>query len=154
MISKPSTPQLLRAVCAELTEKVAPAVQEPTVRVVLDMAVKILEGAAVRSANEVAWMREESDAIERVASDLIAALPAADPLAQALDTYRSNRTDSLYLDDVQGDYERAGEVLSCAIEAAYVEGDAGRIAAVRSLMDQRMANENNVIGDYAAVGRD
>ena len=32
-------------------------------------------------------------------------------------------------------------MLSCAVEAAYESGDAGHIAAVMALMDQRHANQ-------------
>jgi hypothetical protein len=48
---------------------------------------------------------------------------------------------------------RAGEVLSRAVEAAYADGDPERKAAVRGLIDQRMANEFAVVGQYVGVGR-
>jgi hypothetical protein len=51
------------------------------------------------------------------------------------------------------DYERISEVLSCAAEAVYADGDPSRIAAVQELFDQRLANENAVIGAFQAVGR-
>ena len=124
MISQPTTQQLIDAACAELTGKVAPAVSDASARVVIDMAVAVLQGAARRSASELAWMREESDAIEAVADQFSAELPDADGLAEALAAYRAGKTDSLYLADAQASYARASELLACTTEAAYASGDA------------------------------
>ena len=121
MISKPSTAQLIEAVNAELASKVSPELDAGTTRVVLDMAMAVLQGAATRSANELAWMREEEQAVadER----LVAELPSATGLAEAYRVYTDNRSDSLYLAGAMADYERVSEVLSCAAEAVYAEGD-------------------------------
>ena len=153
MISKPTTSQLIDAVRAELASKVAPELTDGTTKVVLDMALAVLQGASVRSANEVAWMREEADAIEQLAAQLVGELPQATGLAEALRAYTEAKTGSLYLADLQADYGRASEVLSCAAEAVYADGDAGRKAAVQALFDERMAHENAVIGAFEAVGR-
>jgi hypothetical protein len=153
MISKPTTPQLIDAACTELESKVAPEVSDPATRVAVDMALAVLRGAAIRSANEVAWMREEADAADELARRLIAELPDATELAEAHGAYAEGRTNSLYLADVLADYERASEVLSRAAEAVYRDGSADRIAAVRRLFDQRMANEKTVIGEFMAAGR-
>ena len=130
MISRPTTQQLIDAICIELNDKVAPAVTDPTVQVQLEMAIAVLKTAAVRSAKELAWMQEERDAIEQTARQLLDAIPDAKPLQEALQAYTDGLTNSLYLDEAQADYARASEVLSCAIEAAYESGDAEHIAAV------------------------
>ena len=153
MISKPTTHQLIDAVCTELDTKVAPAVADATAKLVLDMAMAVLKGVGVRSANELAWMREEADAIESVARRLVAELPDATDLREALQSYLDIKSDSRYLARAEEEYERAGEVLSRAVEAAYADGDADRKAAVRALVDQRMANEFAVVGQYVGVGR-
>jgi hypothetical protein len=153
MISKPTTQQLIDAVCTELDTKVAPAVTDATAKLVLDMAMAVLKGVGVRSANELAWMREEADAIESVARRLVAELPDATDLREALQSYLDIKSDSRYLARAEEEYERAGEVLSRAVEAAYADGDADRKAAVRALVDQRMANEFAVVGQYVGVGR-
>jgi hypothetical protein len=153
MIAKPSTAQLIEAVNAELASKVSPELDAGTTRVVLDMAMAVLQGAAVRSGSELAWMREEEQAVAAVAERLVEELPSATNLADAYRTYSANRSDSLYLADAMADYERISEVLSCAAEAVYADGDPGRIAAVQELFDQRLANENAVIGAFQAVGR-
>jgi hypothetical protein len=153
MISKPTTQQLINAVCTELDTKVAPAVTDATAKLVLDMAMAVLKGVGVRSANELAWMREEADAIESVARRLVAELPENIDLREALQSYLDIKSDSRYLARAEEEYERAGEVLSRAVEAAYADGDADRKAAVRALIDQRMANEFAVVGQYVGVGR-
>jgi hypothetical protein len=153
VISKPTTPQLIDAVCAELASKVLPELTDGTTKVVLDMAMAVLQGASIRSANEIAWMREEAGAIDALATRLVGEMPAATGLADALAGFTAARTDSLYLADVQADYQRASEVLSCAAEAVYNDGDRARIAAVHALFDARMAHENEVVGAFQAVGR-
>jgi hypothetical protein len=153
MISKPTTPQLIDAACTELENRVAPAITDGATKVVVDMALAVLRGAAIRSANEVAWMREEAHAVDELAQRLIAELPDARELAEAHRAYAEGSTGRLYLEDVLDDYERASEVLSRAAEAVYLDGSAERIAAVRRLYDQRMANEKAVIGVFMAAGR-
>jgi len=153
MIAKPSTPHLIDAACAELTKKVAPVITDPTVKIALEMAIAVLQGASRRSANELAWMREESDAIEVVALRLVTELPAATELVDALADYTGGRSDSLYLADAQASYERASQLLSAATEVVFTDGDPGRIAAVMALYDQRIANENAVTGVFVAAGR-
>ena len=153
MISRPTTQQLIDAVCAELNNKVAPAVTDPVVKVQLEMAMAVLATTAMRSGNELAWMQEERDAIEETAVRLLEALPEAEPLQEAMQAYRDEMTGSTYLKDAQADYARASEVLSCAIEAAYESGDSDHIDAVMRLMDQRHANQQAVTGQFMAAGR-
>ena len=153
MISRPTTQQLIDAIAIELNSKVAPAISDPTVQVQLEMAIAVLKTTAVRSANELAWMQEERDAIEETARQLLDALPDAKPLQEALQAYTDGLTNSLYAKDAQADYARATEVLSCAIEAAYDSGNTEHIAAVGQLMDQRHANQQAVTGQFMAAGR-
>ena len=153
MISRPTSPQLIDAVCEALQSKVALALTDPTVRVALDMACAVLQTVGVRSAKEIAFMREEAEAIEALATRFVNELPDSAGLAEALRSYTDGKSASSYLDDVLADYDRASEVLSCAAEAAYASGDAGHIEALAALYDQRLSNENAVIGVFAAVGR-
>jgi hypothetical protein len=153
MISNPTTKQLIDAICVELADKVAPAINDATVRIQLDMAISVLQTTAMRCANELAWMQEERDAIEATAGQLVETLPGSTELTTALSAYVDGKTGSMYLDDAQADYARASEVLSCAIEAAYESGDPDHIAAVGRLVDQRHANQQAVTGQFMAVGR-
>ena len=155
MISRPTTQQLIDAICIELGNKVAPTITDPVIQIQLEMALSVLQTAAVRSGNELAWMHEEREAIEETARQMLEALPdaSAAPLQEALQAYTDGLTDSLYLEEAQQDYARASEVLSRAIEAAYESGDAGHIDAVGRLMDQRHANQQSVTGQFMAAGR-
>ena len=153
MISRPTNQQLIEAVCAELAGKVAPAIYDAGTKVVLEMAISVLSARPSARANELAWMKEEADAIEAVASRSWTAMPEAEALATALEAYDDGRTGSLYLDAAQADYALVSEVLSCAIEAAYASGDADHIATVGRLIDQRHANQQAVTGQFMAVGR-
>ena len=100
MISRPTTQQLIDAIAIELNSKVAPAISDPTVQVQLEMAIAVLKTTAVRSANELAWMQEERDAIEETARQLLDALPDAKPLQEALQTYTDGLTNSLYANEI------------------------------------------------------
>ena len=122
MISKPTTPVIIEAVCAELETKVGPSL-DATTRVVLDMATALLRATAVRSANELAWMQEEADDIEAFARRLLGERPESRELEEALGAYSCDRTNSRYLADAQADYERVSEVLSRAAEAAFASDD-------------------------------
>jgi hypothetical protein len=155
VISRPTTQQLIDAICIELGNKVAPAITDPVIQIQLEMALSVLQTAAMRSGNEIAWMHEEREAIEQTARQMLEALPddAGAPLQEALQTYTDGLTNSLYLEEVQQDYARASEALSRAIEAAYESGDAGHIDAVGHLMDQRHANQQSVTGQFMAAGR-
>ena len=153
MISRPTTQQLIDAICIELGNKVAPAITDPVIQIQLEMALSVLQTAAVRSGSELAWMHEEREAIEQTARQMLEGLPDATPLREALQAYTDGLTNSLYLQEAQQDYARASEVLSCAIEAAYESGNAEHIDAVGRLMDQRHANQQSVTGQFMAAGR-
>ena len=60
MITRPTTDELIRDCCRELTEEILPALHDDTLELRLIMAVTVLGNAAVRAAHEIAWMREET----------------------------------------------------------------------------------------------
>lgn len=154
MISQPSIPRLLESIRDELGDKIKPALADPTLRVNVDMMMAVLNALVVRTEHEIDWMRAEADAIEVAAERLLPALGDSAPADAALAAYRARRGDSLVLSDVQADYDRAGEVLSCLAAAAYAAGDAAAIAEVEALFAHRLATENTAIGEFIAVGRD
>ena len=153
MISRPTTQQLISAVCAELSAKVAPAVTDPVVSIQLEMALAVLHTAAARSGSELAWMAEERVAVEAAARSMLEDLPNATELRDALQAYDDGLTNSLYLDDAQADYARASEVLSRMAEVAFEAGSPDHVATVLALMDQRHANQQAVTGQFVAAGR-
>lgn len=154
MIGKPTTPQLLQTIKAELADKIAPALTDPTHVVAVQMMTAMLDAISVRTQHELAWMRDESAAIEATADEFLAAHGDHNGVAAALTEYRSARTDSLHLDDVQADYDRASEVLSRLAEAAYAGGNPAAVAAVERLVDQRLATELAIVGTFVAAGRE
>jgi methylthioribose-1-phosphate isomerase len=154
VIVRPSTGQLLRAVRRELLAVVAPAVDDPGVSVSIEMMASVLLVASQRADHEAAWLCEECEAIESVATSLQAELPTATALAQALESYRRQRAESGDLADIRADYERASEVLSRAAEAAVASGDRSLEAAVVDLLERRVAQEMELMGgEWKAVGR-
>ena len=154
MITQPSIPRLPECIRDELTEKIIPAIEDPTVLVSVEMMTQVLSALAVRAENDIEWMRQEADAIEAAAADLAPTFPDADRLAETLDDYRANRVSSMRLSEVCGEYDRAGEVLATLTEAAYTADDAAAIAVVEQLFEQRLSTEQAAIGTFIAVGRD
>lgn len=153
MIYKPTTAQLIEATRHDLRTKVAPFVTDPPARVALDMCILVLGTALERSKHELAWMLDEADAIERLSRRFVERFPDAKPLADGLGDYDQGRTGRRGIAEVNGDYERASELLSRAAEAAYEAGDEESIREVMALFEQRRERQNAASGGYEAVGR-
>ena len=149
MLSQPTTDQLLDGIQSDLAATVIPALPEGPAKVMAQMMQQIIRGAAVRAAHEIAWMHEEIAEIEAAASRYDADPVVADARAQlaAADAM------SLHLADVQQRYSLAGEVLSCAFEVAYREGDAAGIEELRAVLQRRSDREMQIIGTLDLVGR-
>ena len=108
----------------------------------------------IRTENEIAWMLDESSAIEAAAAELLPTLDGAAAATAALEAHRATPPESMRLSDVTDSYQRASELLSLLTEAAYASGDDQAIDAVQSLVDARLATEQVAIGEFIAVGRD
>ncbi len=152
MITRPDPEQVLNAVRAELRDRIAPRIDDPALSVTLQMIDNILENVAVRAMHEIAWMREECDAIEAAVAATLDALPDAATRA-ALEAYRHARTTSLHHADVRADYDRATEALSCALEAAIAHGDRRLTAPLVALLHDRNEHELQIMGNWGFVGR-
>jgi hypothetical protein len=151
VISSPSTEQLIRDCCRELLEEVLPAVTDETAQVRLHMVETVLRAAAVRSAHEIAWMREESMAMLRFTREVIAALPAAVAVADALAVARPGPVESLHLEDVSVAYRAASDAFSLAMEAALTAGVYSLTREAIELLDQRVAHEQAVCGGWLST---
>lgn len=149
MLSKPTTDHVIDGVVRSLDEIVLPTITDEPARVAVQMIQQILRGAAVRAGHEIAWMHEEIAGIRSVAASFADA-PAVAAALTALDQLDDTR---LELADVQARYDRAGEVLSCTVEAAYAAGDDDAIASTRQLLEQRSAHEMAIVGQLDLVGR-
>jgi hypothetical protein len=154
MIANPTLPQLLQSMKAELTDKIAPALSDPTHVVAVQMMTALLDALSVRAEHEIAWMHAESAAIEAAAGAYVDRQPAATAVADALGALRATDPASLTLSDVRARYDRAGEVLSRLADHAYAAADPDGIATVERLVQQRLDTEMAVVGSFVAVGRD
>lgn len=149
MLTRPTTDRLLDGIRNDLATTVIPALPEGPAKVMAQMMEQLIRGAAVRAAHEIAWMHEEIAEIE-AASTRFEADPA---VAAARAELAAADATSLHLADVQRRYSLAGEVLSCAVEAAYREGDAEGIDQLRAVLQARSDREMQVVGVLDLVGR-
>jgi hypothetical protein len=152
MITRPTTDTLVLDCCRELTEEILPALQDETLKLRLIMTVTVLGNAAVRAANEIAWMREETDVLLDFARDAAAGLdePAVTSAIAAVET---GRRDSVRLHDVVDVYEKAGRAFDTALQAAQRADAAELIERAAALLRARVATEKEVMAGYAVVGR-
>ena len=152
MITKPTTAQLIDEVRRTLASTVVPAVDDPQVQGSLQMIDHILSTLAIRVDNELAWMLDEIDDIERVAGRVAEELPDAGAVAEALDALRTSTYGSRSMSDVTQRYALASEALSRAIETTMLAAGPLR-DSVSALLDRRLAHETDVIGEFQLVGR-
>ena len=152
MITKPTTAQLIDEVRRTLASTVAPAINDPQVQASLQMIDHILSTLALRAENELAWMLDEIDDIERVVGRVAEELADTGAVLEALDALRATTYGSRSISDVTDRYALASEALSCAVEATMSTGGPLR-DEVSALLDRRLAHETDVIGEFQLVGR-
>lgn len=153
MLSRPTTDQILADCRNELLNVIDPAITDPAVKIAIQMMENVLRNCAARAAHEIAWMKEETDAMIDFAERVAAAPGATVGLTNALGAYASGRSASLHLDAVSATYGLAGECLSAALEAAMAAGDDDLHSAGRAVLDQRLAHEFEIMGEWTMVGR-
>ena len=76
-----------------------------------------------------------------------------DDLTARLDDYRSQRSESLELEDRIADYDRAGRAFAVALELALRNGHDELSARARELVDQRRAREAEARPGFYLPGR-
>lgn len=135
MLSRPSTDQVLNALADDLVSGVLPHVSDEAATVLATQIEQLMRRLARRAAHEVGWITEEVAAID----EALGRTP--DP------------TNSWHLDAVLDRYSAASTALSDAIEAAFAEDDKERVARYKALLDQRVVNEQEVLGALELVGR-
>jgi hypothetical protein len=153
MLARPTTEQILLDVRAELLSTIDAAVTEPAVKVAIQMMENVLRNCAERAAHEIAWMRDETAAMVEYAEQVSASPSGSAELRDALASFTAGRSDSLHLDDVTATYSLAGECLSTALEAVLAAGDDVLHVAGRQLLEQRLAHEQQIMGEWTMVGR-
>lgn len=152
MITTPSTSQLVRSVSSELRAKVLPGITDPALLVEAEMMLSMLDMAAVRADQEIAWMLQEATAIDAALSEAAATGELPEPVRDALDALRSSQPADLSYSEVQRHYGLASEALARAAELGH-SGDPRVQALVWSLLEGRVEHELATIGAYVAVGR-
>jgi hypothetical protein len=153
MLSRPTTEQILLDCRNELLATIDPAVTDPQVKIAIQMMENVLRNCAARAGHEVAWMCAEIDAMVGYAETVAASDVPSDAVSEALGRFSTERATSLHLDDVCATYDLAGDCFSAAIDAALDAGDSELVAAGRKLLDQRLATELEIMGEWAFVGR-
>jgi len=153
MLSKPTTPQIILDCRRELLETIDPVVSDPTVKIAIQMLENVLRNCAERSAHEIAWMREESDAMVAFARDVKSTVGSSPEIDVAIASYEKGDNVTLHLDAVSDSYSRAGECLSVALERAFATGHTELHLRGREILALRLAHEDAIKGDWAFVGR-
>lgn len=153
MLSRPTTDQIIADCRNELLSTIDAAITDPAVKIAIQMMENVLRNCATRAAHEIAWMREETDDVITFAKRVAASTASTDAVTAALDNYVAKRSDSLHLDDVSSTYSLAGECLSASLEAALAAGDDDLSGAGRALLEQRLAHEMEIMGEWTMVGR-
>jgi hypothetical protein len=153
VLSRPTTEQILLDCCRELMNVVLPALTDETAQVSVIMVETVLRNTAARAAHEVAWMREETAAIESYAQAVAEQAPSADSVGAALQALAGAPRDSLHLDDVVETYCRAGDVLSAALETAVAGRLAGLVGHGEELLVARADHETEVMAGWTPTGR-
>ena len=135
MLSHPTTDKILLAIADDLNSVVVPAVTDEPAKVLLGQIDQLLRRLSRRTASEIDWMIAEikliNDAIGRETEDL----------------------SSYLLTDVASAYSEASGALGEAIDEAFSEGDTQQIAVLRQLLLDRIAKEQEILGQLDLVGR-
>lgn len=135
MLSQPTTDKILLAIADDLNSVVLPAVTDEPAKVLLGQIDQLLRRLSRRTASEIDWMITEikliNDAIGRETSDI----------------------GSYLLTDVASAYSEASGALGEAIDEAFSEGDTQQIAVLRQLLVDRIAKEQEILGQLDLVGR-
>lgn len=153
MLSRPTTEQILLDCRTELLNTIDPAVEAEPVKIAIQMLENVLRNAAERAAHEIAWMREEGEAMLEYATRVADSPQGTDEVRAAISQYEAGRSDSLHLDDVCATYHLASRCLSEAIEAAMAGDDHDLQRAGRAVLEQRQAHEYQIKGEWVFVGR-
>lgn len=153
MIDRPTTPQLVDVVRAELAGRIAPAIEDPATRIALDMVLAILKSVSVRSAHEIDWMKQEAEQILATGRGFVEAFGRPGPLTTAIAAFDDAPARGLGLAEVCREYELASEVLSACAELAYSQGTPVHREQIREHFDHRLRHEDTITGGYEAVGR-
>ena len=135
MLTQPTTDKILLAIADDLNSVVLPSVTDEPAKVLLGQIDQLLRRLSRRTGSEINWMMEEIKRIDTAIG-------------------RDNTEVSSYLlSDIAAAYSEASGALGDAIDQAFEEGNSERIETLREVLVDRIAKEQEILGQLDLVGR-
>ena len=135
MLTQPTTDKILLAIADDLNSVVLPSVTDEPAKVLLGQIDQLLRRLSRRTGSEINWMIEEIKKINTAIG-------------------RDNtETSSYLLSDIAAAYSEASGALGDAIDQAFEEGDSAQIGLLREVLVDRIAKEQEILGQLDLVGR-
>ena len=135
MLTQPTTDKILLAIADDLNSVVLPSVTDEPAKVLLGQIDQLLRRLSRRTGSEINWMIKEIKKINGAIG-------------------RDNSEISSYLlTDIAAAYSEASGALGDAIDQAFEEGDSARIGLLREVLVDRIAIEQEILGQLDLVGR-
>ena len=135
MLTQPTTDKILLAIADDLNSVVLPSVTDEPAKVLLGQIDQLLRRLSRRTGSEINWMIEEIKKIDAAIG-------------------RDNtEVVSYLLSDIAAAYSEASGALGDAIDQAFEEGDSARIGLLREVLVDRIAKEQEILGQLDLVGR-
>lgn len=135
MLTQPTTDKILLAIADDLNSVVLPSVTDEPAKVLLGQIDQLLRRLSRRTGSEINWMIEEIKKINTAIG-------------------RDNtEVGSYLLSDIAAAYSEASGALGDAIDQAFEEGDSAQIGLLREVLVDRIAKEQEILGQLDLVGR-
>ena len=135
MLTQPTTDKILLAIADDLNSAVLPSVTDEPAKVLLGQIDQLLRRLSRRTGSEINWMIKEIKKINGAIG-------------------RDNSEISSYLlTDIAAAYSEASGALGDAIDQAFEEGDSEKIGTLREVLVDRIAIEQEILGQLDLVGR-
>jgi hypothetical protein len=150
MMSTPTVAQLVTAIRAQLSEVVAPAVEDPAAGRVLGMVDHLLQTIAVRAEHEIEWMVAHVDGVVGLAEEFVDGEGGSGAVDLALSRYRAEHRQSLGTSAVTENFALANGILSAILEATVSEEGPLALRA-RDLLRRDVAHAVDIVGEFVLV---
>jgi hypothetical protein len=150
MMSRPTVAQLVTAIRGQLSEVVAPAVDDPAAGRVLGMVDHLLQTIAVRAEHEIEWMVAHVDDVVGLAEEFVGGAGDSGLVGLALGQYGAERQPSLSTAAVTQSFALANGILSAILEAT-VSDDGPLALRARDLLRRDVAHAVDIVGDFVLV---
>ena len=135
MLTQPTTDKILLAIADDLNTVVLPSVTDEPAKVLLGQIDQLLRRLSRRTGSEINWMIEEIKKINTAIG-------------------RDNtEVGSYLLSDIAAAYSEASGALGDAIDQAFEEGDSEQLDILREVLVDRIAVEQEILGQLDLVGR-